>query len=97
MWSIDMDDFSGRCGSGKYPLVNALRNELEGYKVRLEFDGPYEAYKPGGKYTTKDRKLHLVFNFKITLTINKIFPLLYQLMQLYVMKKVVKLVITQIN
>lgn len=51
-----MDDFSGRCGSGKFPLLNALNTELEGYKVELEYEGPYEAYKPGGKYTTKDRK-----------------------------------------
>lgn len=51
-----MDDFSGRCGSGKFPLLTALSTELEGYKVDLEYEGPYEAYKPGGKYTTKDRK-----------------------------------------
>lgn len=54
--SVDMDDFSGRCGSGKFPLLTALSTELEGYKVDLEYEGPYEAYKPGGKYTTKDRK-----------------------------------------
>jgi chitinase len=56
VWSIDMDDFSGRCGGGKYPLLNALNNELDGYKVALEFDGPYESYNPRGAYTTKDRK-----------------------------------------
>lgn len=54
---VDMDDFSGRCGSGKFPLLTALNNELEGYKVDLEYDGPYESYNPRGKYTTKDRKL----------------------------------------
>lgn len=54
--SIDMDDFSGRCGSGKFPLLSALNTELEGYKVDLEYDGPYESYNPRGKYTTKDRK-----------------------------------------
>lgn len=57
VWSVDMDDFSGRCGSGKFPLLSALNNELEGYKVDLEYDGPYESYNPRGKYTTKDRKL----------------------------------------
>lgn len=51
-----MDDFSGRCGSGKFPLLTSLNTELEGYKVSLEYEGPYEAYKPGGKYTTKDRE-----------------------------------------
>lgn len=39
VWSVDMDDFGGRCGSGKYPLVNALKSELDGYKVSLEYDG----------------------------------------------------------
>lgn len=56
VWSVDMDDFGGRCGSGKFPLLTALNNELEGYKVELEYDGPYESYNPRGKYTTKDRK-----------------------------------------
>lgn len=56
VWSIDMDDFSGRCGSGKYPLLTALNEELSSYKVKLEYDGPYETYNPRGQYTTKDRK-----------------------------------------
>lgn len=59
VWSIDMDDFSGRCGSGKFPLLTALTTELEGYKVDLEYDGLYESYNPRGKYTTKDRKFVL--------------------------------------
>lgn len=56
IWSVDMDDFRGRCGGGKYPLINAMRQELEGYKVRLEYSGPYESSAPIGQYTTKDRK-----------------------------------------
>lgn len=56
IWSIDMDDFRGSCGSGKYPLINAMRQELEGYKVKLEYDGPYETSVSSGQYTTKDRK-----------------------------------------
>lgn len=56
VWSIDMDDFSGRCGGGKYPLLRSLNQELEGYKVNLEYDGPYETHGPRGAYTTKDRK-----------------------------------------
>lgn len=54
---MDMDDFSGRCGSGKYPLLTALTDELKDYKVELEYDGPYESHGPRGAYTTKDRKL----------------------------------------
>lgn len=56
IWSVDMDDFRGSCGSGKYPLINAMRQELEGYKVKLEFEGPYETIIGSGQYTTKDRK-----------------------------------------
>lgn len=56
VWSIDMDDFSGRCGNGKYPLLNALTDELKDYKVELEYDGPYESRGPRGAYTTKDRE-----------------------------------------
>ena len=55
IWSVDMDDFRGQCGTGKYPLINAMRQELEGYAVKLEYDGPYEG-TGGGAYTTKDRK-----------------------------------------
>ncbi|KAJ3624357.1 hypothetical protein MTP99_017991 [Tenebrio molitor] len=54
IWSVDMDDFRGSCGSGKYPLINAMRQELEGYKVKLEYDGPYETSISSGQYTTKD-------------------------------------------
>ncbi|CAH1106565.1 unnamed protein product [Psylliodes chrysocephalus] len=54
IWSVDMDDFRGSCGSGKYPLINAMRQELEGYKVKLEFSGPYETSVSSGQYTTKN-------------------------------------------
>ncbi|XP_044759513.1 probable chitinase 10 [Coccinella septempunctata] len=54
IWSVDMDDFRGSCGSGKYPLINAMRQELEDYKVKLEFEGPYETSVSSGQYTTKD-------------------------------------------
>nr|XP_018905689.1 PREDICTED: probable chitinase 3 [Bemisia tabaci]XP_018905690.1 PREDICTED: probable chitinase 3 [Bemisia tabaci] len=54
VWSIDMDDFRGTCGSGKFPLLNAMRSELDDYKVKLEYDGPFESYNPNGQYTTKD-------------------------------------------
>ncbi|XP_004524466.1 probable chitinase 10 isoform X2 [Ceratitis capitata] len=54
VWSIDMDDFSGRCGAGKYPLLNSLNDELKDYKVELEYEGPYESHGPRGAYTTKD-------------------------------------------
>ncbi|CAG2173609.1 unnamed protein product, partial [Oppiella nova] len=30
VWSIETDDFNGVCGSGKYPLINAINNALKG-------------------------------------------------------------------
>lgn len=56
IWSVDMDDFRGTCGSGKYPLIKSMMKELLDYKVKLEYDGPYENHLRSGKYTTKDRK-----------------------------------------
>lgn len=55
VWSIDMDDFSGKCGNGKYPLLHALNDELKNYNVHLEYEGPYETHGPKGAYTTQDR------------------------------------------
>lgn len=56
IWSVDMDDYRGVCGTGKYPLINAMKQELTGYTVKLEYDGPYEATGRNAVYTTKDRK-----------------------------------------
>ncbi|XP_071870555.1 chitinase 7 [Bombus fervidus] len=54
IWSVDMDDFRGSCGAGKYPLIKAMMKELRDYKVKLEYDGPYESHLRNGRYTTKD-------------------------------------------
>jgi len=44
IWSLDMDDFRGHCGSGRYPLLKAVRQELtaDNYQVKFVYDGPYE-------------------------------------------------------
>ena len=28
MWALDLDDFSGSCGQGKYPLLRAIIDEI---------------------------------------------------------------------
>lgn len=73
IWSVDMDDFRGSCGAGKYPLIKAMKKELLDYSVKLEYDGPYETGVRGGKYTTKNRKLHF-----------KSFELLHWIWHLYI-------------
>ncbi len=58
IWSVDMDDFRGHCGSGRYPLLTAIRQELEDYTVRFVYDGPYERTASSfiGKAKAKDRE-----------------------------------------
>ena len=29
VWAMDLDDFMGTCGEGKYPLLNAINDELD--------------------------------------------------------------------
>ena len=29
VWALDLDDFSGSCGQGKYPLLKAIVNEVK--------------------------------------------------------------------
>jgi len=45
VWSIDLDDFRGYCGTGKYPLIKSMKNELAGHLVELVYDGPYETQR----------------------------------------------------
>ncbi|XP_054717240.1 probable chitinase 10 [Uloborus diversus] len=33
VWSVDMDDFKGSCMGLKYPLIQAIREEMKGYVV----------------------------------------------------------------
>lgn len=56
IWSVDLDDFRGYCGTGKYPLAKAMVKELEGYTVELRYKGPYETPR-GGAAKKKEKKL----------------------------------------
>lgn len=57
VYSLDADDFTNLCGIGKYPLLSSILEELGDYKVKLEYNGPYEGSAGGGgSKAKKDRK-----------------------------------------
>lgn len=56
IWSVDLDDFRGYCGTGKFPLTKALVKELEGHAVELKYQGPFETPR-GGAEAKKEKKL----------------------------------------
>jgi len=47
VWSVDLDDFHGYCGTGKYPLIKSMKNELDGYLVEMVYSGPFETPRAG--------------------------------------------------
>ncbi|QQP56989.1 Uncharacterized protein FKW44_001837 [Caligus rogercresseyi] len=49
IWSVDLDDFRGYCGTGKFPLIKAMKKELQDYTVELTYQGPYETPKAGAE------------------------------------------------
>jgi len=56
IWSVDLDDFRGYCGTGKFPLTKAMVKELERYTVELKYSGPYETPRSGAA-KKKEKKL----------------------------------------
>eukprot|EP00095_Tigriopus_kingsejongensis_P006279 snap_masked-scaffold1533_size36968-processed-gene-0.3 protein:Tk06279 transcript:snap_masked-scaffold1533_size36968-processed-gene-0.3-mRNA-1 annotation:"chitinase" len=57
VWSVDLDDFRGYCGTGKYPLMKAMNKELENYMVELRYDGPYSTPRGDGSEPVEEIKL----------------------------------------
>jgi len=47
VWSVDLDDFRGYCGTGKYPLIKTMKAELSNYMVEMVYEGPFETARPG--------------------------------------------------
>lgn len=35
IWALDLDDFTNRCGCGKYPLLRTINEELRGQGCKL--------------------------------------------------------------
>ena len=48
VWAADLDDFRGSCGTGPFPLLNAMLDALDGYRVAYTYDGG-AAFTPGKK------------------------------------------------
>jgi len=49
VWSVDLDDFRGYCGTGKYPLIKTMKAELENYMVEMVYEGPFETARAGSE------------------------------------------------
>eukprot|EP00091_Calanus_sinicus_P014865 TRINITY_DN32590_c0_g1_i1.p1 TRINITY_DN32590_c0_g1~~TRINITY_DN32590_c0_g1_i1.p1 ORF type:complete len:121 (-),score=14.95 TRINITY_DN32590_c0_g1_i1:62-424(-) len=54
VWSVDLDDFRGYCGTGKYPLIKTMKSELADYMVELVYEGPYETPRGGAAAEATD-------------------------------------------
>ncbi|XP_037094087.1 probable chitinase 10 [Pollicipes pollicipes] len=48
LWAADLDDFSGACGNGRYPLIAAVQEALDGYRVPYTYDGASGAAAAAG-------------------------------------------------
>lgn len=54
VWSVDLDDFRGYCGTGKYPLIKTMKNELSDYLVEMVYEGPFETPRAGSAAAAVD-------------------------------------------
>merc|ERR1712127_718035 len=68
VWSVDLDDFRGYCGTGKYPLIKTMKAELADYMVEMVYEGPFETARPGSAAAAKtdevvceDEDAHVAF------------------------------------
>uniref|UniRef100_A0A194AMZ5 Chitinase n=1 Tax=Pinctada fucata TaxID=50426 RepID=A0A194AMZ5_PINFU len=56
VWALDLDDFSGSCGQGKYPLLRAINNELKSSGTAPITPVPTTLPKPVTQKTTLPRQ-----------------------------------------
>lgn len=67
VWSIDMDDFRGVCGNGKFPLMKAMQRKLQDYEISLEYDGPFENHSyTSGEQAKQGGKKMIAMLFSLT-------------------------------
>ena len=65
VWALDLDDFTGTCGTGKWPLLTTINDKLGGLSVQ-----PINNYIPNSGYRNRSTKISLFLIHFISLCQN---------------------------
>ena len=57
VWSVEMDDFGGVCGDGKYPLLSTVTRVLKPYEGLAKV-APAETKRPNHSESRPKRPTH---------------------------------------